>query len=374
VLGPVAAGPAPDVRSPLARLGDRIFHDDSLSASGHMACATCHDAGHAFAAADDRAVPLGGATLADSGLRNAPSLKYLAYNPPFSFDAEGKPVGGLDRDGRAATIAEQAKGPLLSPFEMGNTSAADVIAKMRQAAYASDFRALFGASTFDDADAALDRALLAVQQYQREDTATFAPFSSKYDRFLAGEAKLSEREANGLRLFEDPAKGNCAACHPSRPAADGTPPLFTDFTFDNVGVPRNPRIPANADPAYYDLGLCGAQRTDLAQRRDLCGMFKVPTLRNVALTAPYFHNGRFQTLREVLDFYVRRDTNPEEWYPRAADGSVRKYDDLPPEYAGNVNTDEVPYDRHPGDEPALSASEIDDVLAFLETLTDGYTP
>ena len=98
----------------------------------------------------------------------------------------------------------------------------------------------------------------------------------------------------------------------------------------------------------------------------------MPTLRNIALTAPYFHNGRFRTLREVVEFYVRRDTNPEEWYPRGTDGLVHKFDDLPPEYAASVNTSEGPYDRKPGETPALSPEEIDDVVAFLETLSDDY--
>jgi cytochrome c peroxidase len=366
------ATPEADMRSALARLGDAIFHDESLSASGRMACATCHDAAHAFAGADHLAVPLGGPALATPGLRNAPSLKYLAWNPAFSFDAEGAPIGGMDRDGRATGLADQARGPLLATFEMGNASSDEIISKMKRADYAGEFRRLFGAKAFDDTAQALESALLAVQQFEREDTATFAPFSSKYDAWLAGETELSEQEGRGLHLFEDPQKGNCAACHPSRRAADGTPPLFTDFTYDNIGVPRNPEIPANADPKYYDLGLCGSLRTDLSDRHELCGLFKVPTLRNVALTAPYFHNGRFNTLREAVEFYVRRDTNPEEWYPTGADGTVRKYDDLPPEYARNVNTDEVPYDRHPGDLPALSPSEIDDVVAFLQTLTDDY--
>jgi cytochrome c peroxidase len=356
--------------SPMARLGARLFEDTSLSASGRMSCATCHDRARAFAAPDDRAVPLGGAALESPGLRNAPSLMYSAFNPPFSFDEEGAPTGGLDRDGRAADLAAQARDPLLTDFEMGNASVADVVAKMRASSYASEFRAVFGDDALANDERAFASARLALQQFLREDTATFAPFNSRYDRFLGGKPVLSEQEQRGLALFEDPEQGNCAACHPSRPAADGTPPLFTDFTYDNIGVPRNPDIPTNADPAYFDLGLCGGLRTDLRDRRDLCGAFKVPTLRNVALTAPYFHNGRFRTLREVVDFYVRRDTDPAEWYPAGPGGTVHKYDDLPPEYADNVNDDEVPYDREPGDAPALTPQEIDDVVAFLETLTD----
>ena len=109
-------------------------------------------------------------------------------------------------------------------------------------------------------------------------------------------------------------------------------------------------VPANADPAFFDLGLCGPERKDLAARRDLCGAFKVPTLRNVARTAPYFHNGAFDTLREAVDFYVRRDTDPGAWYPKSAAG-IRKFDDLPAGTAGAVNTSEVPYDRKAGGRP-----------------------
>ena len=105
-----------------------------------------------------------------------------------------------------------------------------------------------------------------------------------------------------------------------------------------------------------------------------CGAFKVPSLRNVALRQAYFHNGHFKTLKEALTFYVQRDTNPEKWYPLAGDGSVNKFNDLPAAYRANVNTTEAPYNRSLGDAPALSDSEIDDVVAFLATLSDGYTP
>jgi cytochrome c peroxidase len=231
---------------------------------------------------------------------------------------------------------------------------------------------LFGADVFDDPVRTLDAATLALAQYQRED-GDFHTFDSKYDAFLAGEVALSEQELRGLTLFNNPQKGNCAACHPSARGADGSPPLFTDFTYDNLGVPRNPAIPDNADATYMDLGLCGPQRSDLAASRHLCGAFKVPTLRNISRTAPYFHNGRFQTLEEVVAFYVRRDTNPEEWYPTGPDG-VQKFDDLPPDLHRNVNTTEAPYNRTLGDEPALTPDEIKDVVAFLKTLDDGYQP
>ena len=280
--------------------------------------------------------------------------------------------GGTPR-AAADTSRAQAATPFLSAHEMANGDAAAAVARLRAASYADDFRRLFGASIFDDPEAAFDRARVALQAYQLE-AREFHPYDSKYDQFLAGRAALTSRELQGLALFNSPAKGNCAACHPSARGADGSPPLFTDFTYDNLGVPRNPAIAANADPAYFDLGLCGPFRTDLANRADLCGAFKVPTLRNVAVTAPYFHNGRFKTLKEAVSFYVRRDTHPEEWYPRTADGSVRKFDDLPPQYHRNVNTTEAPYNRTPGQAPALSAEEIDLVVEFLATLTDGYQP
>ena len=304
-----------------------------------------------------------------AGFRNAPSLRYLERNPAFFFDGEGTPTGGFDRDGRAQSLAEQARRPLLAAHEMANATPADVASRLQQASYVAEFQAVFGANVFDDPETAFDRATLALQRYQ-QDNAEFHPYSSRYDEFLRGRGQLNAQELRGLKLFNDPQKGNCAGCHPSSRGADGSLPLFTDFTYDNLGVPRNGDIPANADPSYYDLGLCGPFRTDLADRRDLCGAFKVPTLRNILLTAPYFHNGRFATLKQALQFYVRRDTNPEEWYPLGNDGQVEKFDDLPLEYRGNVNTEEVPYDRKPGEAPRLSDEEIDDVIAFLATLSD----
>ena len=360
--------------SAAAALGEKIFGDASLSASGRMSCATCHDPAQAHATGNpDAVVPAGGAALDVPGFRNAPSLRYLNLTPAFSFDSERTPTGGFDRDGRAASLVDQAERPFLAAHEMANVTAENVVAKLRSATYVEEFRRVFGAGILDTPDAAFDRMRFALAQYQKEGP-EFHSFDSKYDLFLAGRVNLTGRELQGLALFNDPQKGNCAACHPSGRGADGSPPLFTDFTYDNIGVPRNPAIPANADATYFDLGLCGPFRTDLADRTDLCGGFKVPTLRNVAVTAPYFHNGRFKTLREVVGFYVRRDTNPEEWYPPNADGSVSKFDDLPPQYRANVNTTEVPYNRKPGGTPALTADEIDLVVEFLGTLTDGYKP
>lgn len=365
-----AASSSAAALSEMAALGKQIFFDQSLSASGLQSCGNCHNPERAHAGNDDLAVPFGGPSLVTAGFRNSPSLNYLQFTPAFYFDKEGTPTGGFDRDGRVDTFAAQAAVPLMAAHEMANGSPAKVAEKLERAAYVSEFRRIFGAGIFDNADDAVDRATQAIAQFEKEDPA-FHPFTSKFDYFLEGKAAFTAQEIRGYALFNDPQKGNCAGCHPST-RADGHPALFTDFTYDNLGVPRNFDIPATADSSYYDLGLCGPDRTDLAQSNpELCGAFKVPSLRNVAITAPYFHNGKFKTLREVLGFYARRDTNPEEWYPYGANG-IEKFDDLPPQYRNNVNTTEVPYNRKAGDQPALSEDDIDDLAAFLNTLTDGY--
>lgn len=356
-----------------AELGRLIFNDTSLSGSGRMACVTCHDPAFGHASPFSTPVAFGGPNLDQSGLRNAASLRYLRYSPTFQFGADGTPTGGFFWDGRAATLHDQARAPFLNPTEMANTDAADVVAKLAAAPYAAKFREVFGDQILASPDDAFDRIAFALERFQLE-APEFAPFSSKYDAFLAGRATLSAQEMNGLALFNRSDKGNCAACHSSTKPANAPGPLFTDFTYDNLGVPRNRTIAANADASFNDLGLCGPKRTDLAARTDLCGAFKVPILRNVALRKHFFHNGVFDSLEQVIRFYVRRDTDPQLWYGTDALGTVTPYDDLPAAMRANVNTTEVPYNRRPGDAPALTDSEIADVAAFLRTLTDGYTP
>jgi len=168
-------------------------------------------------------------------------------------------------------------------------------------------------------------------------------------------------------------KGNCAKCHVSTKAKDGTPPQFTDYGLVALGAPRNAEIAANAEPTYFDLGVCGPYRADFSGHAKYCGLFMTPTLRNVATRKVFFHNGVFHSLRQVMDFYVERDTRPEKWYPVGPDGGIHKFDDLPAEYQDNVNV-EPPFDRKTGDQPALNNREIDDIIAFLQTLTDGFEP
>jgi cytochrome c peroxidase len=366
---------APAALSAQASLGEKIFKDTSLSASGVQACSTCHDPAFAHSPPNALAIQPGDPAATKTGIRKAPGIRYLATNTPFFFDTDGTPTGGFFWDGRAATPAEQAAEPFINPAEMANADHASVVTKLAAATYAADFKSVYGAAIFSDVEGAYTRMTLAIQAYEREDS-EFNSFSSKFDAFLAGKTQLTQQELRGFSLFNDPNKGNCSACHPSTKGADGSLPLFTDFTYDNLGVPRNPAIPSNADPNYFDLGLC--QRADLTTHTDLCGAFKVPSLRNVAQRKAFFHNGFFTTLKDALTFYVQRDTNPEKFYPLV--GGVRqKFNDLPAvcgsnqNCRGNVNTDEAPYNRTIGQQPALSDSEIDDVVAFLTTLNDGFT-
>ena len=157
----------------------------------------------------------------------------------------------------------------------------------------------------------------------------------------------------------------------STPPAGQTRALFTNFGYFALGVPRN-RSAATADPSFFDMGLCGPVRTDLAHRTDLCGKFKVPTLRNVALTAPYFHNGAVATLQDAVSFYATRDIDPARWYP-VVDGTIDKFNDLPAAYRGNVDQ-QPPFGQQPGQAPRLSAQDVQDLTAFLHTLTDGFVP
>lgn len=166
----------------------------------------------------------------------------------------------------------------------------------------------------------------------------------------------------------------CAHCHLDKPTPGMPRPLFTDFQYEALGVPRNPAIPANRNPRYYDLGICGPFRTDMRKQTQYCGMFLTPTFRNVVLRHVFFHNGAFHSLPQVLEFYVDRDLHPERFYPHDGRGHVLKFNDLPPPYRANVDTVDAPFNRRPGEPPALTQAEIRDVIAFLETLTDGYKP
>ncbi len=367
-----------DPKPALAELGRLAFFDPSLSASGRVSCATCHSPTHAFGPPNDLAVQMAGPELKDAGLRATPSLRYLRRTPIWTHSYIGNsrerltetdhvPVGGLTWDGRFDSLAKQASFPLLAPNEMANANPAALATRVKQSDYAARFSELFGADVWSNAEQTLLALGRALERFQLDEP-SFQPYDSKFDHYLDGQATLSAQEQHGFELFKDPKGGNCAACHTSERGANGAHPLFTDFSFAAVGVPRNLEIPANADPKHFDLGLCGPVRVDKkSQDKKYCGMFKTPSLRNVAIRRAFFHNGRFHTLGEALHFYVERDSLPGKWYPHPG---KQQFDDLPPEQQDNVDHITPPFTQHAGDPPLWSESDIRDVVAFLETLTD----
>jgi cytochrome c peroxidase len=393
--------------SAMARLGRDVFFDTSLSSSGKVACASCHSPDHAYGPPNDGPVMLGGPALTLPGARAVPSLTYLERQPEFSIGPDdplnenvnlaqqaelGKtaaraekiatqtaqsanivPQGGLFWDGRADTLQMQASGPLLDPREMDGGNIEIIAEKLRQAPYARKFAALFGENILKNGNLLVAEATFAIGRYQIEDP-SFHPYTSKYDYWLEGKARLSEAEMHGLRLFNDPEKANCAGCHTSEPSKDGYPPAFTDRQYEALAPPRNLALADTKDPNYFDLGVCGPIRKNIADQTQFCGMFKTPTLRNTAVRHAFFHNGVFQTLQQVMDFYNFRDTNPEKVYPLGADGKAQKYNDIPVQYHANVDVSDPPFNRHPGETPAMTAQDETDLIAFLKTLNDGYTP
>ena len=334
-----------------ASVGKSIFNDTKLSEPAGQSCASCHNSTHAFA--DARTGPTSaGATAGRFGVRNTPSIAYASYNPPLNtaMDEAGY-SGGLFWDGRVPSLEAQVVGPLLNPLEMNNASKAAVVAKVKAGSYATQFKKVFGTKAFDDVDTAFDYITQAVAEFER--TGITNRFTSKYDSYLAGTATLTAAEQRGLAVFENATKGNCASCHLDKPAADGTPPLFTDFGYDNLGIPRNPAnpfytLPTALNPAgaaYIDNGLSAPIHNPRQ-----AGKFKAPTLRNIALTAPYGHNGYFATLQSIVHFYNTRDV--ETW--------------AAPEITFGLNTVAM------GD-LKMTTQEESDLVAFMLTLTDGYT-
>ena len=378
---PAAPAPAPaapvSVLSAVAAVGEKMFNDTTLHATGRQSCASCHVPDHFHGPGNDLPVQSGGPDGTALGLRSVPSLRYIPFMVGFhhQFLPDGGDVwaGGFNRDGRSNTLELQALGVLFSAREMANTSNAQLAARLRTAPWYPEFKGIYTVRVDTDDDFLVASVLVSLARYLKEDPG-FAPFDSKFDLVQVGKAAFTDAEARGLALFNDPAKGNCALCHPSGPKS-GLPTLFTDSGYDNIGVPRNPLIPDNADPHFFDLGACGPFRSDeFAALEKNCGRFKAPTLRNVARRPVYFHNGAFTDLRQVVKFYVTRDVSPELWYPRGPDGKIQIYNDTPERLHDNINKTDAPYDRGPGQAPRLNDAEIDDVVAFLQTLTDGHRP
>uniref|UniRef100_E6QS29 Putative Cytochrome-c peroxidase n=1 Tax=mine drainage metagenome TaxID=410659 RepID=E6QS29_9ZZZZ len=303
------------------------------------------------------------------------------------------PKGGLFWDGRVNTLQQQADGPLFNPLEMDAGSPGTIVAKLEHAPYAEmdagspgtivaklehapyahDFIQLFGPRVFNEPTLAVSESLFAISRFQIEDPG-FRPFTSKYDAWLQGHARFTPSELRGYLAFNDVHKGNCAACHLDQVTRDGLPPLFTDMQFEALGVPRNPALPANHHSGDFDLGLCGPYRTDLKAQTQYCGMFLTPTLRNVATRHVFFHNGVYHTLSQVLDFYAFRDARPQKIYPVGSGGRVEKYNDIPLKQHSNVDVSDPPLNRKLGETPAMNMQDRRDIIAFLQTLNDGYSP
>ncbi len=326
--------------TPPQLLGKKIFFDSKLSNPVGQSCASCHAAAAGFSDPNHLAVSRG-AIATRLGTRNAPSISYAAFSPYFHFDAEDETyVGGLFWDGRASTLEEQAMGPLLNHLEMNCSGNEMIHKKILSADYKNLFLSVFGPASLDDADTTCEKLATALEEYQ--ESREVNPFTSKFDYYLRGQTQLSAQELRGLKAFNNEEKANCAACHTSTPDPLTGAVLFTDFTYDNIGIPANENLrSSNGKP---DLGL-----GSFLKKTSENGKFKVPTLRNVAITAPYFHNGSITTLEDSIRFYSERDSG--------------KYG--APETKKNLNTEELGNLK-------LTDQEIADITAFLRTLTDSY--
>lgn len=377
--------------TPKENLGKMLFFDTNLSNPPGQACASCHAPAVGFTGPRSDFNAAGsvhaGAVSTLFGNRKPPAASY-AFGPLLHYDAEGEVwMGGTFWDGRATgwtlgdPLAEQALGPFLNPVEQNLASSVDVCLAVQASTYAGLFEEVWGPGSLDcmsGVAATYEKIGRSISAYER--STEVSPFSSKYDYYLAGMASLTGKEKQGLRLFEG--KGKCALCHLSTPGTDGTPPMFTDFTFDNLGVPRNPANPFYTMPPWvnpdgaaftdYGLGafLAGAGYVPEVYETEL-GKQKVPTLRNVALkpdksfVKAYAHNGYFKSLQSIVHFYNTRDVlptcdmqaNPKEGlncWPAA-------------EVPMNVNTDEL-------GNLGLKPHEEDAIVEFLKTLSDGFMP
>jgi len=302
----------------LAKLGQALFFDSNLSATRNQSCASCHDPEQAFSDSRDNGVS-GAVSLGDDGTslgdRNAPGTTYASLIPDFHKNDKGEYVGGYFLDGRAATMADQAAGPFVNPIEMALPDDAAVVDRVRENSYYVEaLREHFGESIFSDSDKAFRAITESIVAFER--SALFAPFDSKYDRYLQGEYELSVAEELGRVLFFSQLI-NCSSCHllDTREFSPGE--IFSNHRYHNIGVPTNRHVREKngVSISHRDLGLLENPAVDDPV---MAGKFRVPSLRNVAVTGPYMHNGVFQDLRTAILFYNRftlsnrkSQTNPE---------------------------------------------------------------
>jgi cytochrome c peroxidase len=381
LIAAVSAAAANTGLTDMEELGKQIFFDQNLSINANQSCASCHapEAGWTGSLSDVNAhgVVYEGSVPNAYGDRKPPSSAYATQSPIFHMDRKELFVGGNFWDGRATgevlgnPAAEQAKGPFLNPVEQALPDAAALVSEVCAASYGDLFRSLWGAEICDPANVgmAYDAIGLSIAAY--EGSPEVNTFSSKFDLAGRGQARLTREEQKGFALFQG--KGKCKLCHTS----NGRDPLFTDYTFDNLGLPKNPENPVYVNnPAFIDPGLGGflATRADYADfADDNMGKHKVPTLRNVDLrpypefVKAYGHNGYFKSLYGIVHFYNTRDVLPVcpgdymEAQALAADCWPA------PEVAENVNNAEL------GD-LGLTEAEEWAIVAFLKTLSDGYVP
>jgi len=386
--------------TPIEQLGKFIFFDANLSANNNQACAVCH-APESGWTGPESFTNAGGAVYEGSipgrfGNRKPPSSAYATPSPILHFVIEKKEalfIGGNFWDGRATgeklgnPAADQAQGPFLNPLEQALSAPTDVVESVCSSSYGDLFRQVWGEEACDPANVAMAYDDIALSIAAFEASPESNAFTSKYDHTFRGQAKLTKKEQRGFALFRG--KGMCHRCHIS----NGQRALFTDFTYDNLGVPKNPDNPFYyADPAFnpegfdwVDEGLGGFLATrisDYAPYADAnLGKQKVPTLRNVGkgsceaepdnpdcIVKAYAHNGYFKSLKGIVNFYNTRDIKPPCEDPFTTEADALDQGCWPvPEVAANVNMDEL------GD-LGLSQEEEEAIVAFLMTLSDGFQP
>lgn len=330
------------------QLGRELFFDKTLSDPDGQSCTVCHAPKTMFSDPNHEAVTEG----MISGFfvnRNSQSLAYVSFIPPLKYDeAKGYWRGGLFWDGRSNSLEHQLSGPFFNMAEMNNADTASLMQDVRKANYFKSFRHVYGKAKNDTV--LFGQMVDAIAAFER--TAFFNEFSSKYDYFQRGEVMLTDEEKRGLELFAE--KANCDVCHSMEPQGEQGRVMFTDYGYHNLGIPRNEKNPfyttdTLVNPLGYaaiDLGL-GAVLNDPKQH----GKFRTPTLRNLEFTAPYFHNGGFQTIEEVVHFMNTRNGGS---YPE-------------PEVRENIEYQRMGH-------LMLSTEEEKAIVAFLRTLKDGYKP
>ena len=354
----------PTAKPSLELLGETLFSDPALSRNGTQSCATCHDPDRAFT--DPREGLAGLAvSVGDDGQshgdRNTPTLSYMAMSPEFHFWAEkGEYKGGQFWDGRARDLADQAGQPMLNPVEMAMPDKAAVVERLRENPdYVAGFNAIYGPTALDDVDQAFGHVSAALAAYQS--TPEFSPFDSKFDRFLRGEVELSKEEEFGYAVY---LTWNCRLCHQLRAQGVTERESFSNFEYRNIGIPvnREARAASGLGADFVDLGLAGHPDVDDPAQ---AGKFKVPTLRNVAVTGPYMHNGAFKELRTAVVFYNKYTTTAQKWQINPETGEP--WGD--PEVPENLAMKELKSGL------TVNDARVDALVAFLETLTDArYEP